>query len=183
MAKGDVETSRPRAAALLSGASTASFVSTAFRLAAVRPLWVLPVPAKGVTSASASYNLVALKHSRRLDIWALALDREGGKAGTDNCQLALRVEMQSPEHIQCVPVTQWKYCVLLKGTDSHVAATTGWWQRQQPQAPGRQVAREGQAELPGSDLQRGQLPAGAQYLQGDHSATEATTTDETRGWR
>ncbi len=108
------ETSRPkRGAALLSGGIDCKLcVYSISDFAAVRPLWVLPVPAKGITSASASYDLVALKHSRRLDLWALDLDREGGKAGTDNCQLALRVEMQSPEHIQCASLSpNGKYLV------------------------------------------------------------------------
>ena len=88
---------------LLSGESIASCVSTALQtlLLCALYMWVLPVPAKGIASASASCNVIALRHRRRLDIWALTLDREGSEAGADNCQLALRLEMQGQEHIQC----------------------------------------------------------------------------------
>ncbi len=95
------ETLRGGAVLLSGGIDCKLCVYSISNFAAVRPLWVLPVPAKGITSASSMCNLIALKHSRRLDIWALSLDGEGGGAGDENCQLALRVEMQSPEHIQC----------------------------------------------------------------------------------
>jgi WD40 repeat protein len=99
--------------------SIAQFVS-------VRPVWVLPIPADSITSASQNYSTVALRHRRHVDVWALnppspASSSEGknkskikntskGKGsekekGASSPALLLRVRLESPEHIHCMSLS------------------------------------------------------------------------------
>ena len=115
----------PKSAALLSGGVDCKLcVYSIADFAAVRPLWVLPIPSQGVVSASSVYDIVTLKHRRRLDVWTLALMKEveQSEASKENCQLALRLEMQSTEHIQCACMSSnGKYLV-----SSSKAGTRMW---------------------------------------------------------
>ncbi len=72
--------------------------------ASVRPVWVLPIPASGITSASSSHDIVALRHRRHIDIWSLYM--QGSSDDTeDPCKLLLRMQMESPEHIHCMALS------------------------------------------------------------------------------
>jgi WD40 repeat protein len=114
----------------------------------VRPIWILPVPARGIVSASTDHEVVALRHRNMVDVWHLELNNADNMISTLNtstspiaeskkdkkkkkkkrdslslppppaavggsvmsspdsqCQLSLRINMASNEHISCMGVS------------------------------------------------------------------------------
>jgi WD40 repeat protein len=67
-----------------------------------RPSWILPIPGRGITAASADSNLLALKHRTHLDIWSLNHPTIKVASGTPlsvdqskiGCSLSCRIQLK-----------------------------------------------------------------------------------------
>ena len=50
----------------------------------VRPIWILPVPVRGIVSASTDHEVVALRHRNMVDVWHLELNNADNMISTLN---------------------------------------------------------------------------------------------------
>ena len=100
---------------------------------ASRPVWVLPIPAKGLVSKSADFSVVAVKHRHHVDLWSVVLDQtdkhiklssskkrkmhaeQVDAQQVETCALALRVELQGAEHIHAFAISPCGRFLALSG--------------------------------------------------------------------
>jgi len=81
----------------------------------VRPSWVLPIPARGLTAANSDSSIMALKHRNYVDLWTLCrsalpteqIDSTGGKEGACRaaCRIQLKEDVPERDHIHSVAMT------------------------------------------------------------------------------
>jgi WD40 repeat protein len=73
-----------------------------------RPRWVLPIPAKGLLSASADHQWMAIRNSNSVDIWRLQLSRfskdEAGGGGGDS-SYECRLDAKGKDHVNLIRVS------------------------------------------------------------------------------
>lgn len=89
----------------------------------IRPTWILPMPATGIIHYSQpEYNLIAIKHRNRIDLWDAKLllndDSETNSIGDNRCQVFLKMEMSTPDHIH-------SFCLAPNGKFIAVSSAAG----------------------------------------------------------
>ena len=101
-----------------------------------RPVWQLPIPARGLMSSSGDGTRVAVQHASHIDLWHLRFsDKTAAGVGETSssanvsrapCRLSLRLSMTGEAHVQCAALSSdGRFLATSSATATQVWALSG----------------------------------------------------------